>query len=63
MLAKRLFSYTVYITWLQSSTMELQWLEYLQSVFLEIPNVTTGRFSKIRSHIIWKYGEDTYIAT
>ena len=27
--------------WLQSSTRELQWLEYLKSVFLKIPYVTT----------------------
>ena len=34
-------SYTVYLAQLQSSTKELQWLEYLKSVFLKIPNVTT----------------------
>ena len=34
-------SYTVYLAWLQSSTRELQWLEYLKSVFLETPYVTT----------------------
>ena len=33
--------YTVYLAWLQSSTRELQWLEYLKSIFLKIPNVTT----------------------
>ena len=33
-------SYTVYLAWLQSSTRELWWLEYLKSVFLKIPNVT-----------------------
>ena len=26
---------------IKSSTRELQWLEYLKSVFFEIPNVTT----------------------
>ena len=31
----------VYLVWLQSSTRELQWLEYLKSIFLEISNVTT----------------------
>ena len=31
----------MYLAWLQSSTRELQWLEYLKSVFLKIPNVTT----------------------
>ena len=40
-LAKDCSSYTVYLAWLQCSTRELQWLEYLKSVFLEIPNVTT----------------------
>ena len=34
-------SNTVYLAWLQSSTRELQRLEYLKSVFLEIPNVTS----------------------
>ena len=29
-----------YLAGLQSSTRELQWLEYLKSVFLKIPNVT-----------------------
>ena len=33
--------HTGYLAWLQSSTRDLQWLEYLKSVFLEIPNVTT----------------------
>ena len=28
------------MAWLQSSTRELQWLEYLKSVFLETPYVT-----------------------
>ena len=44
MLAKRPFQLysIIYLAWLQStSTRELQWLEYLKSVFLEIPNVTT----------------------
>ena len=27
--------------WLQSSTRELQWLEYLKTVFLKIPNMTS----------------------
>ena len=31
----------VYLAWLHSSTRELQWLQYLKSVFLETPNVTT----------------------
>ena len=31
----------MYLAWLQSSTRELQWLEYLKLVFLELPNVTT----------------------
>ena len=34
-------SYTVYLVWLYSSTVELQWLQYLKLLFLEIPNVTT----------------------
>ena len=43
MLAKTLFraSYTVYVALLQSSTRELQWVEYLKLVFLEILNVIT----------------------
>ena len=34
-------SYAAYLAWLQSSTRELQWLEYLNSAFLEILNVIT----------------------
>ena len=34
-------SYTVYLAWLQSRNRELQWLEYLKSVFLDITNVTS----------------------
>ena len=41
MLTKDCSSYTLYLAWLQSSTRELQGLEYLKSVFLEVPNVTT----------------------
>ena len=31
--------YAVYLVWLQSSTRKLQWLEYLNSIFPEIPNL------------------------
>ena len=41
-------SYTVYLAWLQSSTRELQWLEYLKSAFLKIPNVTTWSVFQIQ---------------
>ena len=51
MLTKDCSSYTVYLMWLQSSTRELQWLQYLKSVFLEIyvkcDNLVG--FAKIRS--------------
>ena len=39
--AKNCSCYTVCLAWLQSSTRELKWFEYLKSVFLKIPNVTT----------------------
>ena len=40
-LAKRLFQLYSISGMATSSTRELQWLEYLKSIFLEIPNVTT----------------------
>ena len=54
MLAKRLFqlhSIAIWCGYNLAQLRELQWLEYLESVFLEIPNVRTWLVFKIKSHL------------
>ena len=56
--------YTVYLAWLQSSTRELQWLKYLKSVFLEIPNATSWSvFQNQVTYIINCIGGHNYTPT
>ena len=50
MLAKDCSSYIVYLAWLQYSTRELQWFEYLKLVFSKYQMWQLGWFSEIRSH-------------
>ena len=56
-LAKNYSSYTVNLAWLQSSTREPWWLQYLKSLLLEIRLIcdNLAGFSKLGSHIVFSF--------